>query len=317
MKPRIVVLDGAVVNPGDISWDPIGRHGNLVIYDHTDQSEIVSRLKDANITLVNKVVLSRSHFETLPRLKYIGLLATGFDNVDVAAARDYGITVSNAVDYGSASVAQYVFALILAHVNRILEHNAAVQNGEWAIRPWSFSLNSQLGLAGRTIGIIGFGKIGHKVAQIAKAFGMNILVYSRTKQQTEGIDFVSLRDILKMSDVLTLHIPLNADTHNLIYKHNLELMKPNAILVNTSRGAIINESDLREHLIKFSNFVALLDVLSIEPPPIDHPLIGLPNCIITPHNAWSNKDARIKLIQIAGQNIEGFIKGHPINEVIV
>ena len=316
MKPNIVVLDGAVVNPGDLSWLPIARHGNLKVYDATTKNEIIPRLSEADMVLINKVVLTKDHFEALTRLKFVGLLATGFDNVDIAAARANGIAVYNAVDYGSDAVAQHVFALLLSRANKIVDHNRSVQAGEWSSKPWCYALDTLQGLSGKTIGIIGFGKIGRAVARIAAAFNMKVLILRRDKKsEPKDLDQTNLQDLLAKSDIISLHIPLNSDTQGMIDKDWLSKMKEDATLVNTARGGLINEIDLRKHLQDHINFTALLDVLSSEPPPRDHPLIGLENCIITPHNAWANLQARENLIDIVGKNIEAFMNGDATNRV--
>ena len=316
MTPNIVVLDGAVVNPGDLSWDLISRHGQLTVFDETVEDQIIDRLSHADMVLVNKIVLTESHFSALPNLKFVGLLATGYDNVDIDAAKSNNVAVYNAVDYGSISVAQHVFALLLSRTNLIAEHNASVQSGVWTTQPWCYRLDTLHSLTGKTIGIIGLGKIGSQVAKIAKAFSMNVMTTKRNNHIAPvGIELVDMNEMLERSDIISLHIPLNSDTYGMVDKSWLSKMKDNATLVNTARGALINELDLREHLLQHSKFTALLDVLSSEPPPADHPLIGLQNCTITPHNAWANIHARQNLLEIVGNNIENFLNGVTTNRV--
>ena len=317
MKPQIVILDGRLANPGDLSWSAIEALGDLRVYDATEPDRIIERCQNAHVVITNKCRLEQDHFEQLPQLKLICLLATGYDNIDVAAANQSGITVCNAVGYGSASVAQHVFALLLHHTNQVSLHNEAIQNGVWQQTSWSFSLTTIIGLKGKTLGLIGFGKIGKEVAQMAIAFGMNVIVHRRSHGSIddEGIRVVDIQTIYNESDVISLHLPLNESNSGMINRDSLSQMKPEAILINTARGGHINEQDLRHHLISQPNFTALLDVLSKEPPSENHPLIGLPNCIVTPHNAWANIDARRNLIQIVADNIKGYLNGAILNEV--
>lgn len=317
MKPRIVILDGRLANPGDLLWSGIEALGSLVVYDATEPDQIIERCQNAHVVITNKCRLGMQHFEQLPQLELICLLATGYDNIDIAAAHQSGITVCNAVGYGSASVAQHVFALLLHHTNQVSLHNEAIQNGVWQQTAWSFSLTKITGLRGKTLGLIGYGKIGQEVAQIAMAFGMKVIVHRRSNSaiDDERISSVDRQTIFNESDVISLHLPLNESNSGMINRVSLSQMKPGALLINTARGGHINEQDLRQHLITHPNFTALLDVLSKEPPSEDHPLIGLPNCILTPHNAWANIDARRNLIQIVADNIKGFYNGAVVNEV--
>ena len=318
MKRQIVILDGKLANPGDLLWDALKAFGNLTIYDSTDPSDVILRSKSAEILVVNKVQLEESHYDELPDLKLICLLATGYDNVDVQAASRRNITVCNAVGYGSESVAQHVFALLLHHTNQVGIHNTAIQQGIWSAQEWSFSLGALKGLNGKNFGIFGFGKIGQAVARLASAFGMNILVQSRKSELPTNIVHrrVTKSELFTQSDFLSLHIPLTPQTNGIINHGTLSQMKHDAVLINTARGALIIEEDLRQHLIHYPRFTALLDVLGQEPPPEDHPLIGLNNCVLTPHNAWANHDARKKLLEIVAKNIECFLNGEPQNVVL-
>ena len=317
MHPKIVILDGHLANPGDLTWDPISALGQLTIYDQTSNEQIVKRSREADVLLVNKVKLKKEHFEHLPNLKLICLLATGYDNVDTSAARQFEITVCNAIDYGSDSVAQHVFALILACTNKVYDHNASVKNGDWSRNSWSYTLGSIRGLKGLTMGVFGAGKIGMRVASLARAFGMNVLIHARNRPDVESKEytFVDSDQLLSQGDIISYHIPLNKETEGIINSKTLSTMKPDAILVNTARGGLVCEDDLRAHLLGNPQFYAALDVLSDEPPPIDHPLIELNNCILTPHNAWSNIDARRRLIEICAENIRSYFSGQPQNVV--
>lgn len=315
---NIVVLDGAVVNPGDLSWGQISEHGSLKVYDHTSDDELIARAKEAEILLTNKRVINRSTMKQLPKLKLICLLATGYNNVDVAAAKELGITVCNAVGYGSMAVAQHVFALILSATNFVVDHSTGVHKGTWTEKNvWSYWKSPLIELADKKIGIYGFGKIGNKVADIAMSFGMKVLSTHKhpTRDARQGVRFVDINTLCKESDFITLHAPLTSSNQGLINKELLSFMKPSAFLVNTGRGGLVNESDLKTALENNVIRGAGIDVLSSEPPPSSHPLIGVKNCIITPHNAWAAKNARQRLIEIVGENIASFLKGKPINIV--
>ncbi len=317
MPSQIVILDGYLVNPGDLSWSPISDLGQLIIYDHTPEDLVVTRSLNADVLLVNKVKLASQHFKQLPRLKLICLLATGYDNVDVEAARQFGVTVCNATDYSTDSVAQHVFAMILTCTNKVQLHNHSVKSGDWSRNSWSYSIGSIRGLKGKVMGVYGGGKIGMRVAALASAFGMKILVYKRTmpKAGIHPYHFVQPSQLFEESDILTFHVPLTGETLGIINQQTLSMMKPDALLVNTSRGGLVNEKDLSMHLLKHPEFTAALDVLSVEPPPASHPLIDQENCIITPHNAWSNIDARTKLIRICAENIRLYCSGDPQNVI--
>lgn len=317
MKPHIVILDGELANPGDLSWDHLDALGKLTVYDSTPAEKVIERGEDADILIVNKVKLGQDQLEQLSSLKLICLLATGYNNIDIDAARKYGITVCNAVGYADASVAQHVFAMILSIYNRVSEHNQSVQKGEWSSKQWSFSLYPLCSLNRKTIGIYGFGKIGQKVAEIAKGFDMKILSHHKhpKRDATPGVRFVSLEELFEFSDIVTLHAPLTEENYQVVNQQLLALMKPDAILVNTGRGGLIHEKDLHYHLKSRRDHYALLDVLSEEPPPEDHVLIGLDNCIITPHNAWASKEARKRLLDIVADNVAAYLEGSPINTV--
>ncbi len=315
MKPNIVILEGQTTNPGDLSWSSIENQGILTVYDITKQKDIVARGRDASIIITNKLSIGSKELQQLPLLKLICQLATGYDNIDLDAARQYGVTVCNAVGYSTDSVAQHALALILACTNRVFEHNLFVQKGGWSKVQWSHSLFPLRELSGLTLGIYGFGKIGQKLSQYAQALGMKIIVHTRTPRPESfpSVSFVSLHSLFASSDVISLHAPLSTDNHHVVDIKMLTLLKEDAILVNTGRGALIHEEDLRTHLINHPTQTAALDVLSVEPPPEHHCLIGLDNCILTPHNAWATRQSRARLIDIVSNNIEAFLSGSPIN----
>lgn len=317
MSERIVILEGAATNPGDLSWENIASLGELTIHENSSQVQLVERSKDATILITNKLKLGREELEQLPHLQLICQLATGYDNIDFVAARSQNILVCNAVGYGTHAVAQHVFALLLESTNLVAAHNNFVQEGGWSKAKWSHSLSTLTALNGLTMGIYGYGKIGQQVGVLAKAFGMNIIINTRSlkKHNDSSVNFVSLEKLFSSSDVVSIHAPLSKENKEVVNQSLLQLLKPNAILINTGRGGLINELDLRKHLISHPRQVALLDVLSQEPPPANHPLIGLNNCIITPHNAWAARAARARLLEIVEANIQAFQSGNAVNVV--
>ena len=315
---NIVVLDAYTLNPGDLSWAPIEQLGTLTLYERTPPDLIVERAASADILLVNKIVLNKSHFEQLPRLRYIGVMATGYNNIEIAAARAHGITVTNIRAYSTASVAQHTFTLLLALMSRPELHDASVKAGDWAATPdfcyWKTPLTE---LHGKTMGLIGLGDIGTQVARIAQAFGMRVLAYRRNREASlpEGVQWAEMEKVFRESDVVSLHCPLTPETNQLINQTTLGWMKPSAILINTGRGALINEADLAQALQKGTIAGAALDVLSVEPPTAGNPLIALPNCLITPHVAWASFEARQRLMQLLGTTLNAYLSGQPINVV--
>lgn len=316
--PNIVILDGHVLNPGDISWKPLLELGELTVYDRTERSEVIARSKNADYLLVNKVLLDREILEHLPQLKCICLLATGYNNIDIIAARAQGVDVCNAGEYGTQSVAQHVFALLLHHTNQVALHDESVCQGEWSKSiDWSYIKMPLTELVGLTLGVFGYGSIGQKVAQIGLAMGMNVIAirHNQTEQIDGHVKFVSTEEIFSQSDVLTLHVPLTEVTKNMINRSTLLKMKKSAILINTARGGLINEEDLtwalKEELIEG----AYLDVLSQEPPKEGNPLIGLDNCIITPHIAWASTSSRRRLLGIVADNVKSHLSKNPQNLV--
>ncbi|MBC8061505.1 MAG: D-2-hydroxyacid dehydrogenase [Clostridiaceae bacterium] len=315
---KIVVLDGHTLNPGDLSWEKLNDLGDVTIYDRTASRQIMERAKGADIILVNKTILTKEIINKLDNLKYIGVLATGYNVVDIEATIKKGIVVTNVPNYSSNSVAQLVFAFILEFCNRVGDHSNSTRKGEWFNKKdfcyWKYPI---MELSGKNIGIIGYGNIGKKVALLAEAYEMNILIHSRSKKEKENVNVkqVTLEELLTKSDFVTIHCPLNEETRNLINKDSLNLMKSSSYLINTSRGSIINEVDLAFALDAHSIAGAGLDVISIEPPKENNPLFLAKNCIITPHIGWASKEARGRLLNIAIENINSFLEGRPENVI--
>jgi glycerate dehydrogenase len=314
---NIVVLDGYTLNPGDLSWDALQRLGHCAIHDRTAPAELLSRAGDAEIVLTNKTVLNRQTIKALPRLRCVGVLATGTNVVDLAAAREQDVIVTNVPAYGTSSVAQTTIALLLEMTQRVGHHSLGVRDGRWTKGPdWSYWDFPLVELDGLQMGIIGLGRIGRAVAAIASALGMRVSAsLHSSKQPPDGIQFLHLETLIRQSDVVSLHCPLTDVTHNLMNRERLSWMKPEAILLNTSRGALIDEAALADAL----NFGRLagagLDVLSAEPPVATNPLLTAKNCIITPHLAWATKAARLRLMKMAVENVAAFLRGQPQNVV--
>ena len=308
--PRIVVLDGFTLNPGDLSWDAMRALGECTIHDRTPLTEIVARAGDADIVLTNKCPLDAATIARLPRLRYIGVLATGCNVVDIAAAAARGIPVTNVPGYGTASVAQHVFALLLELAQRAGHHAATVREGRWSAAAdfcyWDFPL---VELAGLTLGIVGFGEIGRAVAMIARAFGMNVIAATRTPRIEPCVRFLEMDELFSAADVVTLHCPLTPETQGMVHASRLARMKPGAFLINTGRGPLIVEQDLAEALNAGRLAGAGLDVLSSEPPSRDNPLLTARNCLITPHIAWATRAARARLMDTALANLSAFLGG--------
>ncbi len=310
---KIVVLDGYTANPGDVSWDELAALGELTVHDRTPAPEIRARIGDAEIVLTNKTPLTRETLAACPKLRFVGVLATGYNIVDAAAAKELGIPVANVPAYSTPSVAQLTFALLLEVCHRVGHHSQAVHQGRWTRSTdfcfWEYPL---IELAGKTLGLIGYGRIGKAVAEIARALGMRVLVYT---PHSRGPENVPLQALLAESDVISLHCPLTAENQGMIDRNTLSQMKDGVILINTARGALINEQDLREALQSGKVYAAALDVAATEPIPADSPLLGLDNCLITPHIAWAPKEARIRLLQITAENVRAFVAGKPQNIV--
>lgn len=317
-KLRIVVLDGYTLNPGDLSWDALRALGPCEIYDRMPDDQVVKRAAEAEVILTNKKVLTREQIGALPKLKYIGVTATGYNIVDVAAARERGIIVTNVPAYGTRSVAQMTMALLLELALHVGHHAQTVRDGRWTRSPdfcyWDFPL---IELDGLTAGIVGFGRIGRAVADLAAAFGMKVLVHSRTvpAQLPSYVQFVDLESLFRGSDVISLHCPLTLETKHLVNAERLSWMKHTAFLLNTSRGPLIDEHALAKALNSDRIAGAGLDVLAEEPPPADNPLLRAKNCLITPHIAWATRAARARLMQVAVANVRAFLQGKPQNVV--
>jgi glycerate dehydrogenase len=316
---KIVILEGHASNPGDLSYEPLKALGDVTIYDRTPKHKVIEYSKDAEILLINKTVLGKEELEKLPKLKYIGVLATGYNVVDLAAAKNLGIIVTNIPNYSTKSVAQMTFALLLELCNHVQEHSEAVKNGDWSnSKDFCFWNHPLMELDGKTLGIIGFGTIGKKVSEIATALGMKVIANSRTitdETDRKNFKWVSLDELFREADVVSLHCPLFPETKGIINKENLSKMKSSAFLINTSRGPLIVEEDLAYALNNNIIAGAALDVLSAEPPAINNPLFTSQNCIITPHIAWATKEARQRLLNIAVENIKAFVKGEVVNVV--
>lgn len=315
----IVVLDGYTLNPGDLSWSGLESLGDVRLYDRTPPELIAERAAGAEIVLTNKTPLTAETMALLPALRYIGVLATGYNIVDTEEAKRRGIVVANVPTYGTESVVQFVFALLLELCNRVQKHSDAVYSGEWTASPdFCFTRSPLIELAGKTIGLIGFGRIGSRTAQVAQAFGMRVLAVGSGKKQPpeqEGIEWVTLEELLRQSDVVSLHCPLTAATEGLIHARRLALMKPTALLINTSRGPLIDERALADALNGGKLAGAALDVLSVEPPQAGNPLLTASNCIITPHIAWATKEARARLMDTAVRNVKAYLEGRPVHVV--
>ena len=317
---KIVVLDGYCENPGDLSWAPLEQFGEVVVYDRTTDTPeaVIERLKDADILVGNKNNITGEIMDACPKLKYIAVQATGYNVIDVAAAKERGIPVSNVPTYGTMAVAQHTMALLLEITNLVGHHNQRVHEGRWAEGPdWCFWDSPLMELDGKTMGIIGFGKIGQQTAKMAKAFGMNILATgSRPNDEGRAIgEYVEMDELLAKSDVISLHCPLFPNTKGIICKENIDKMKDGVIILNSSRGPLVVEQDLADALRSGKVKAAAVDVVSSEPMTNDNPLLTAPNCIITPHIAWAPKEARQRIMDTTAKNIEAFLSGNPINVV--
>lgn len=313
---KIVILDKKTVTEGDISLKAIEDLGEVISYDITEKEDIVKNIGDAEIALCNKVSFDADVIDQCKNLKYIGIFATGYNNINLEAARDKGIIVCNAPSYSTDAVAQHTFAFILHFMNKVAQYNQSVNEDRWInSKTFSYFPYPISEVAGKILGIAGYGSIGQKVAEIARAFGMKIIVYTRTKKDVPGIEFVNEEDLFKNSDILTIHCPLTEETRNFVNKERIELMKRDAILINTARGPIINEQDLADALNNERIAGAGLDVLSREPMREDNPLKSAKNCVITPHIGWAPIQARERLIGIVADNIKHFIDGNPMNVV--
>ena len=316
---KIVVLDGYCLNPGDLSWDELRTLGELEVFDRTAPADVAKRAAGAEIAFTNKTPFTAATLEQLPALRYIGVLATGYNIVDAKAANARGVIVTNIPIYGTASVAQFVFALLLELCHNVKLHADAVRAGEWTCNPdWSFWKSPLMELAGKTMGIVGFGRIGRQTARIADAMGMRVIAHDTV--QTNPPDYPGFRwatreELLREADVVSLHSPLFPDTQGMINAATLAMMKPTAFLINTSRGPLVVDQDLADALNAGKLAGAGLDVLSVEPPPAGNPLLSARNCLVTPHIAWATLEARSRLMDMAVENLRAFLRGVPQNLV--
>lgn len=312
---KLAILDAHADNPGDLSWDSFKEFADVVLYDRTSSNDVINRIGDADAIFVNKVQITEEILQKAPKLKYIGVCATGYNVIDLDACSKRGIVVTNIPAYSTNAVAQHVFALITNFSNHVALHNQSVHDGEWIKSPdfvyWKEPLFE---LAGKTLGIFGYGAIGSKVAEIGKAFGMKIICNTRTKKPGMP-EFVSFEELLKEADILSLHAPLTDLTKNIINKDSLSLMKKSAYLINTARGGFVVEKDLAECLKAGGIAGYAADVIATEPMLPDCPLLNCPNCVLTPHIAWAPKETRKRLLDIAYENFKSWIEGHPINVV--
>lgn len=315
---KIVILDGYTENPGDLSWEGFEALGELTVYDRTPADKIVERIGNAEAIIINKTPLSKETLEACPNVKYIGVLATGYNVVDVEAAKQKGVSVTNIPTYGTDAVGQFAIALLLEICHHIGHHSEAVHAGRWENNDdWCFWDYPLIELAGKTMGIIGFGRIGQTTGRIAKAMGMNVIASDEHKSDSgkEIASYVTLDELFAKSDVISLHCPLFPTTQGIINKDNIAKMKDGVIILNNSRGPLIVESDLADTLNSGKVFAAGLDVVSAEPIKGDNPLLKAKNCIITPHISWAPKESRSRLMDIAVANLKQFVAGNPVNVV--
>lgn len=316
---KIVVLDGYTLNPGDISWSGLEQHGELTVYDRTPADKIVERIGNAEIVYTNKTPLTKEIFDSCPTIKFVGVLATGYNVVDTEYAKSKGIPVTNIPTYGTAAVAQFAFALLLELCHHVGSHSDSVHNGDWTKCPdfcyWNYPL---VELAGKTFGVIGFGRIGQTASKIAQALGMKVLAHDQfidKSLENDGLKYVQLDELFAQSDVISLHCPLFPSTQGIINKANIAKMKDGVMIINTSRGPLVVEQDLAEALDSGKVAGAALDVVSSEPIRSDNLLLNAKNCIITPHIAWAPRESRNRLMNIAVDNLSAFLSGNPVNVV--
>ena len=316
---KIVILDGHAINPGDLSWDALRGLGELEIFDRTPEDAIVTRAREADVLLTVRTPLSARTLKQLKRLRYVGAIFTGYDEIDLKAARELNILVTNVPTYGTASVAQLVFALLLELCHHVGLHSAATHAGEWSRSPdFSFWKTPLVELQGKTMGIVGFGRIGRRVAEIALAMGMLVIAADAGRKEVPdwpGFRWCEVDELMAAADVVSLHCPLLPQTRGIVNASSLSKMRPGSFLINTSRGPLVVEQDLADALNDGRLAGAAVDVLSSEPPPLDNPLLRAKNCIVTPHIAWATKEARARLIESAATNLRAFLDGRPVNVV--
>lgn len=314
---QIVILDGMTTNPGDISWAPIEALGNVTVYQSTPPELVVERAKDAQALIVNRVNLTREVLEQLPKLRFIGMLATGYNSVDAAAARERGIDLCNVPDYCADTVAQQALTLLLALCGSVHLHTELIQKGRWdqAVE-LNHTSHPLYELSGKTLGVVGYGAIGRRVAALGLDLGMKVLLYSRTRKDApQGCTWTDLKTLFRESDVVSLHCPLNDQTRHLVNEELLALMKPTALLINTSRGGVVDSAALAKALNEGRLLGAGVDVMEQEPPRADDPLLTAKNCMMTPHIAWASKEARVRLVEAVAANLRAFQNGRPQNVV--
>ena len=315
---KIVITDGHAVNPGDLSWDFLNHFGEVTVYERTPAEEVIPRICDADIILINKAPITRQVLAACPNLKLICVLATGYNVVDCAAAKERGIPVCNVPDYGTAAVAQFTFALLLELCHQVGYHGQTVRDGKWCDCPdFCYWDTSQMELAGKTLGIIGFGRIGRAVGKIANAFGMKVIAYNRSQCEEVKVigSYVNLEELLTTSDIISLHCPLTAENTGMINEDAIAKMKDGAILINTARGPLVDEAALAAALKSGKLRGAACDVVSAEPMAATNPLKDAPNCIVTPHMAWAPIESRMRIQSCTARSIRAFLDGHPINTV--
>ena len=314
---KIVILDGNALNPGDLSWEGFHKLGEVALYDRTPKDLVISRIGDAEILITNKVSISKDILDQCPNLKYIGVLATGYNIIDTKACAEKSIVVTNIPSYSTSAVAQAVFAYILEFTNGVNAHNKSVHNGDWCkSKDFCYWTHHLVEIAGKTLGIIGFGSIGKQVAKIAEAFGMKVLTYTRTPSKVSSpVKAVSLEELLQESDFISLHAPLTPETTHIINEKSLKLVKKKAMLINTARGPLVDELAVKNALVSGDLAFYAADVLTSEPMDKNCPLLGCKNTLITPHVAWAGFETRQRLMNIAVENLKSFLDGKPINQV--
>ncbi len=317
-KPVIVILDGHTVNPGDLSWETLSAYGRVTVYERTSPAQITERCRKAQIILTNKVPIGEKEIQALPELRYISVMATGYNSIDLDAARKRGVVVTNIPAYSTDSVAEHVFAFMLHFTRGIAAHAQSVDDDAWQnAADFSYTLFSLTELRGKVMGIAGYGRIGRRVAELAAAFGMHGLVFTRSRNNPlpSGFKFAEWREVLQKSDFISLHTPLTAQTRKMVDTESLALMKKSALLINTGRGDLLDESAVAQALNRGQIAGAALDVLSTEPPAHGNPLLSAKNCVVTPHIAWATFEARKRLMNILIRNLDGFMTGSVINQI--
>lgn len=316
-KINICILDGYTLNPGDLTWDAMASLGNLKVYDRTAPENVVERAMEAEVLLVNKVIIGEEQMNALPNLKFIGVLATGYNNIDLDAARKHNIVVANVPAYSTESVAQMVFAHILNIYNNVGSAAASVRQGDWVnSADFTYMPSRQIELNGKTLGVVGLGNTGMATARIALGFGMKVIAYTSKDTLPEGMEKVTLDELFSRADIVSLNCPLTETTRGLVNRERIEMMKNNAVVINTGRGPLVNEQDLADALNAGRIMAVGVDVLSVEPPKAGNPLLTAKNCYVTPHIAWATVEARMRLMDIAVMNVRQYVKGENVTNRI-